>query len=50
MAQALLPQDVMVLLKLVSYGRRPPMAQMAADLGLSPSQVHHHSSDWNARD
>ncbi len=41
MAQALLPQDVLVLLKLVSYGgRRPAMAQMAADLGLSPSQVH----------
>lgn len=41
MAQALLPQDVLVLLKLVSYGgRRPPMAQVAGDLGLSPSQVH----------
>jgi len=41
MAQALLPQDVLVLAKLVSYGgRRPPMAPMAADLGLSPSQVH----------
>ena len=38
---ALLPQDVLVLTKLVSYGgRRPPMAQMATDLGLSPSQVH----------
>ncbi len=41
MAQALLPQDVLVLAKLVSYGGgRPPMAQMAADLGISPSQVH----------
>jgi hypothetical protein len=41
MAQGLLPQDVLVLAKLVSYsGHRPPMAQMAADLGLSPSQVH----------
>jgi hypothetical protein len=41
MAQALLPQDVLVLAKLVSYGgQRPSMAQMAADLGLSPSQVH----------
>jgi len=41
MPQALLPQDVLVLVKLVSYGgRRPPIAQAAADLGLSPSQVH----------
>ncbi len=41
MTQALLPQDVLVLAKLVSYGgRRPPMATMATDLGLSPSQVH----------
>lgn len=41
MPQSLLPQDVLVLLKLVSYGgQRPPMAQMAADLGLSSSQVH----------
>lgn len=41
MPQALLPQDVLALAKLVSYGgRRPPMAQVAADLGLSPSQVH----------
>lgn len=41
MAQALLSQDVLVLAKLVSYGgRRPPMARMAADLDLSPSQVH----------
>jgi DNA-binding Lrp family transcriptional regulator len=41
MASMLLPQDVLVLLKLVTYaGRRPPMAQMAGDLALSPSQVH----------
>jgi hypothetical protein len=41
MLQALLPQDVLVLAKLVTYGGgRPPMAQVAADLGLSPSQVH----------
>jgi DNA-binding Lrp family transcriptional regulator len=41
MAQALLPQDVLVLAKLVTYGgRRPPMAQVAAALGLSSSQVH----------
>lgn len=41
MLQALLPQDVLVLAKLVTYGgHRPPMAQVAADLGLSPSQVH----------
>ena len=40
MAQALLPQDVLALIKLVSYGgKRPSIAQMAADLGLSPSQV-----------
>jgi hypothetical protein len=38
---SLLPQDVLVLIKLVSYGgKRPPMAQMATDLRLSPSQVH----------
>ena len=41
MAQGLLPQDVLALIKLVSYGgKRPPIAEMAADLGLSPSQVH----------
>jgi len=41
MAQGLLPQDVVVLAKLVSYGgARPSMAQVAADLSLSPSQVH----------
>jgi hypothetical protein len=37
----LLPQDVLVLAKLVSYrGGRPPIAQVAGDLTLSPSQVH----------
>jgi len=41
MPQSLLPQDVVVLIKLVSYGgERPPIAQVGADLGLSPSQVH----------
>lgn len=41
MPQALLSQDVVVLAKLVSYsGRRPPIVQLAGDLGLSPSQVH----------
>ena len=41
MAQGLLPQDVVVLGKLVSYrGGRPPIAQVAGDLALSPSQVH----------
>jgi hypothetical protein len=41
MPQGLLPQDVVVLAKLVAYrGERPPIAQMAGDLALSPSQVH----------
>lgn len=41
MPQALLPQDIVVLIKLVSYsGKRPSMAQLAADLSLSPSQIH----------
>ena len=41
MPQGVLPQDVLVLVKLISYGgRRPPMAQVAMDLKLSPSQVH----------
>ncbi len=41
MPQGLLPQDVVVLAKLVTYGgERPPMAQVAGDLALSPSQVH----------
>jgi hypothetical protein len=35
------PQDVVVLLKLISYGgRRPSMAMMAMDLSISPSEVH----------
>lgn len=38
---SLKPQDVLVLAKLCTgSGRRPPMAQLAADLGLSASQVH----------
>lgn len=38
---SLRPQDVLVLAKLVTgQKRRPPMAQLAADLGLSSSQVH----------
>src|ERR1700752_1569617 len=41
MAQGLLPQDVLVLAKLVGYrGARPPIAQVAGDRALSPSQVH----------
>jgi len=41
MAQGLLPQDVVVLAKLVCYGgERPPIARVAGDLALSPSQVH----------
>jgi hypothetical protein len=41
MAQGLLPQDVLLLAKLVSYGgTRPSIARVAADLSLSPSQVH----------
>jgi hypothetical protein len=35
------PQDVVVLLKLISYGgRRPSMAMMAMDLSISSSEVH----------
>ena len=38
---ALKPQDVMVVLKLCGYQRkRPPMSVIAADLGLSSSEVH----------
>ena len=38
---SLKPQDVLVLAKLVTgHGRRPTMAQLAAELGLSSSQVH----------
>jgi hypothetical protein len=42
MPQGLLSQDVVVLAKLVSYGggARPPIAQVAGELALSPSQVH----------
>ena len=41
MLQSLLPQDVVVLAKVVSYGgERPSIAQVAGDLALSPSQVH----------
>ena len=41
MPQGLLPQDVLLLAKLVSYGgNRPSIARVAADLSLSPSQVH----------
>lgn len=41
MSQGLLPQDVVVLAKLASYGGdRPPIAQVASDLALSPSQIH----------
>jgi DNA-binding Lrp family transcriptional regulator len=35
------PQDVVLVLKLCSYGKkRPPMSIIAADLGISPSEVH----------
>lgn len=38
---SLKPQDIMVVLKLYSYHRkRPAMSVIAADLGLSPSEVH----------
>jgi DNA-binding Lrp family transcriptional regulator len=38
---ALKPQDVYVLLKLVSTGgRRPPYSQLASELGMSASEVH----------
>ncbi len=41
MSQGLLSQDVVVLAKLISYGgTRPSIAQLAADLSLSSSQVH----------
>ena len=41
MPRSLLPQDVVVLAKLVSRGgTRPVIAQLASDLFLSPSQVH----------
>ena len=35
------PQDIMVVLKLCSYERkRPPMSLIAADLNMSPSEIH----------
>jgi hypothetical protein len=35
------PQDIVVVLKLVRYGKvRPPFSQMALDLSMSPSEVH----------
>lgn len=38
---SLKPQDVVVLIKLLSYeGGRPPMAQVGVDLALSASEVH----------
>jgi DNA-binding Lrp family transcriptional regulator len=38
---ALRPQDVVVLAKLLAYGGfRPPMAEIAADLSISASEVH----------
>jgi len=42
MAQpSLRPQDVLVLAKLLTHaGRRPPMAQIAAELSISASEVH----------
>lgn len=41
MAQGLLPQAVVVLAKLICGSQvSPPIAQLAADLRLSPSQVH----------
>lgn len=38
---ALKPQDIMVALKLCTYSRkRPPMSAIAADLKMSPSEIH----------
>ena len=35
------PQDIVVVLKLCSYGgRRPPISVVAADLNMSPSEIH----------
>jgi len=40
-AMTLKPQDIVVVLKLCGYGsNRPPFAQIAADLAMSPSEVH----------
>jgi len=39
--QSLKPQDVLVLAKLITgQARRPTMAQLASELGLSSSQIH----------
>jgi hypothetical protein len=41
MSRSLLAQDIVVLVKLVSSrGRRPPLAQLSAELSQSVSQVH----------
>lgn len=41
MMTILKPQDVMVMLKLVSLGQRPwSYSWLATDLGMSPSQLH----------
>lgn len=41
MRQGLLGQDLVLLAKLIAgQGKRPPIAQLAADLSQSPSQVH----------
>jgi len=41
MPRGLLPQDVVVLAKLVSQrGQRPPIAQLAGELSMSSSQIH----------
>lgn len=41
MPPALLPQDVVVIAKLISYGGgRPPIAELALAVGMSPSQAH----------
>ena len=58
---ALNPQDIVVVLKLCGYGsKRPPFAQIAADLAMSSSEVHAafkraqaahllHGSEMNSR-
>src|SRR5665647_1980334 len=39
--EPLKPQDVVVTLKLCAYqSDRPPLANVAVDLGMSPSEVH----------
>jgi hypothetical protein len=39
---ALKPQDIPVVLKLLTYReKRPPLSQIAVELELSPSQIHH---------